>query len=56
MDETENDSIKVLVFGAHSLVRKGTISALNGECHIKVVGQASNRLGLIEAIKFWRGL
>ncbi|GEM_PF-3027950 len=50
MGEMKKDSIKVLVFGAHSLMRKGIISALIGEDDINVVGQASNRLELIVAI------
>ncbi len=46
----EIDVIKVLVCSADSLMRKGIISELGGQDTIKVVGQVSNRLELMEFI------
>lgn len=42
--------IEVLVFSAHSLVRKGIISTLSGEAEIRVKGQATNIIELGERI------
>jgi two-component system nitrate/nitrite response regulator NarL len=44
------DNIRVLIFSARSLVRRGIISALDDEDGIEVLGQASNRLELMEGI------
>jgi Response regulator containing a CheY-like receiver domain and an HTH DNA-binding domain len=44
------DYISVLVVSARSSVRRGIVGALFGEDNIKVLGQASNRLELLEGI------
>ncbi len=48
--DTEIGAIRVLVSCANSLMRKGIISDLAEEDTIKVVGQVSNRLELMEFI------
>ncbi len=46
----KTDPIGVLVVSSRSLVRRGIISALSDESNIRILGEASNRLELLEII------
>ncbi|HEX3036780.1 MAG TPA: response regulator transcription factor [Thermodesulfobacteriota bacterium] len=49
-EKTDHIGIGVLVVSSRSLVRRGIISALADEGNIRILGEASNRLELLENI------